>query len=115
MSRQYRALAPRKVTAEIFDVNTSGAALLGELHKRAGIPVNCPKGEDWPPSTMFSATARDSREAFLRISSLTDTELKLLLDTDGVRGLWGGTADDFVLWVREWEDWLLGCGGYEVE
>jgi hypothetical protein len=117
MSLTYRSILKNKPHCSSqfddgsWDANVCGCDLLGILHEHLGLPT-CPetgKLEGWHrvPYQMdkhMSATTAD------KIAGTTDEIIMKVLDK--ANHLWGGTPEEFIKWVRNWQLFLATCGGY---
>lgn len=99
----------RKRGVSDFDVNFSGADLLGYLHNVAGIETVQPMAKGGVLRIKYEATEAQCRKWADKIEKLSD-EQKLAACKDAQ---WGGTTAEFLEWVAEWIKFLRNCRGYE--
>jgi hypothetical protein len=104
MSLSYEATKRR---VHPFDVNTSGASLLAEIHKVAGAPL-C-HGIDY--RVPYSASAEEAVFMADKIDALTPAQVDALCKE--TLNIWHDMSPNwFVNFVREWARFLRKCGGY---
>jgi hypothetical protein len=111
MSRVYH---PNNEKVETFDVNVAGTNLLSVLVRRLKLPrANYTKLRDQydPP---YNATAEVAQTMGRMLQKTLDYDLIEIFQEEGLRRLFDGTEQEFVDWVREWEQFLLKCEGYLV-
>lgn len=97
-----------------WDVNVSGAEILGGLHEQLGL-AKCEKGYGPPrvPYSMDEATALSTAK---RLSEISDEDVKGTFEKYAY--CWKETptaVDDYLEWVRNWQKFLEVCGGYDTD
>ncbi len=96
-----------------YDVNFSGADLLGHIHlkAKAGITDAYPRFEGDTPRVPYTADKSQCAAWASKIEKLTKSQLKEILDECPC---FDGSADEFQVFVNDWAWFLKNCGGYEV-
>lgn len=100
-----------------WDVNSSGANLLGGLHSQLNLPVcnsehiisDCPRVPYSMDKVIAEATAR-------KLSGISDEDVKATLER--FKSCWVDELDAvncYLEWVRDWQKFLEVCGGYKTE
>lgn len=104
-----------------FDVNYSGADILGYLMRivkchslkieEMMTKIGCDR-----PCTKWKMTKLQAERAAKRIGELSFVQKKDLYLMLVEKGLWDKNAniEDFCKFVRQWQEFLDTCGGYEV-
>ena len=113
MGVDYRA---RNKKVETFYCNVSGNDLLGQLHESFGLPVSESDpawkhfGRSPPFRVPWKAKAADCKMWSAMLAAIPDEKFKehIIKEPHG----WGGTHDEYVEWVRNWQKFLLTCSGY---
>lgn len=124
MGRTYASkskLAKGRFGDKDFDVNYSGADILGEImlsvgeHSKSLEEVNKKFGDDnlFMPSTRFKMTKKECIDAAKKLEALPDKERNAVFEKcknlvqDSKREYFDGI-------FKEWVEFLRTCGGYEV-
>lgn len=93
-----------------FDTNIAGADAMAIIYKALGLPIAekvC--GHD---RIAFIMDAASAKALGVRISKVPDwviTDLKPIISNK----LFTGNAQELLVWVREWQSFLLTCDGYD--
>ena len=128
MGRTYKANNPEAKGSYgdkgIFDVNYSGADILGLL-AHAVNHHNKPLEEDnkkWgivdrAPSTLFSSSAVECKVHAAALQAMTDVDEQLEPIYAKIirQKLWDSSYADFKCYINSWVNFLMTCDGYEVE
>ena len=107
---------PRNKKVEEFSVNSWGRDLLGRLHEALGLPIYEDDhawkyfGRQEPFHVPYRAKAAEAKMWGAALAQVPDERVKKII-IDKPSG-WGGTQDEWVEWVRNWQKFLLTCSGY---
>lgn len=104
---------PRNKSIKAFNVNVSGADLLGGTHHSFGLSVSDSRFAP-PYRVPYSMKAKDAKATARLLAAKTDDEIRSAIKTEHLEFCWGGTLDEFVMWVRSWGNFLQSCRGYEA-
>jgi len=120
MGRTYTA---NNKSLEPFDVNSSGAEILGLLHKAIGkglVKITTPEQakfwSDRCPCTAYIMTEDEAIECAEALEKLDLVKFVQSVKDDGWHweGLWGDTPEGLSEWVSAWASWLKQSKGYEL-
>lgn len=114
MGRTYYAMseeAKGRFGKSNFDVNISGAQILGMLHKKLGLPLHASIFSNHDtPDTPFAMDAADAKDTAQKLAAIPDEEIAAAMPDK----LFDGTPYEFVEFVRSWQAFLETCEGYDV-
>lgn len=112
MSRTY---SPKNHEAGKFSVNSAGTSILSELVETLRLPrANYKKAylqDQFDPP--WEAPSEVAKQMSAQLEESPD--LSLVGVYNSVRDLFDGTPEEFVKWVRGWQEWLKNCDGYKAE
>lgn len=99
--------------------NSCGCDLLGYIHFAAGAsvsPLSKLRVETYgrPPRVPYKSTAEQCKKDAALLRATPDDVFVALLEKPAVKDCFGGTAQDFLDFVKEWSEFLENCEGYEV-
>jgi hypothetical protein len=107
---------PRNKKVETFYCNIAANDLLGQLHESFGLPVNETDpgwkyfGRSAPFRIPYQGKAAECRMWGAVLANIPDE--KFLAHIQKSPHGWGGTPNEYVEWVRQWQDFLQNCSGY---
>lgn len=113
MSLDYEAKAS---SVPPFYANSCSADLLAHIHQAvgAGLSPGTRLTFDIRPRVPYHATASECRAwAQLLADASAETLLPILATPTG-QECWDEGPEAFVTWVREWQDFLFRCEGYDA-
>jgi len=105
-----------------WDLNISGSDLLGYFHFHFKLDHT---DDDiiGKHHIKYRATKEDAYKTGQAISGLSDTDIESFYNNVNwencfkrqfnSKQLFGGSSQEFVKWIREWQQFLLTCEGYE--
>lgn len=99
--------------------NSCGADLLGYIHLAAGASVTEKsklrvEHHYGSPRVPYKSDAEQCKKDAALLRATPDDVFVALLEKPAVKECFGGTAQDFLDFVKEWNDFLENCEGYEV-
>lgn len=101
-------------TGWYFNANVAGAGLLGLVHKLAGATMSR-ASEAFDRRAPYVANGQECQVNAAKLAAVPDEHLVALLDDDDARDAWGGSPEEFIAWVRDWQAFLSNCGGYDTD